>query len=277
MMPTASRAYRLKLSNGQGWNILSDEPNRAWTERFASILNLPTVTSEEESFMLTFVRNQEGKSLRNTEIHIEVPANLNRKASIYTMWKSVLPIYKQAITVGGIPVHSALIEHEGKGFLLAAPGGTGKTTCCNRLPANWNARCDDETLLVWNGGGNSYNGHPFPTWSNFYMDRPPWDWEVERCLPVNGIFFLQQSKIDSVEFLGQGKSAALIYQASAQICRRMWNELDFNQSEELKKHIFLLAGNVARQIPAFILNVSLDGMFWELIADVSASADRVKS
>jgi len=276
-MPDTACSYRLKLSNGQGWNILSDEHNRAWTERFASILNLSTVTSDEESFMLTFVRNQKDKSEGSPGVHIEVPANLNRKASVFTMWKSILPIYKQAIMAKGVPIHSALIEHDKKGFLLAAPGGTGKTTCCNRLPTDWNAHCDDETLLVWNGEDNSYKGHPFPTWSNFYLDRPPWDWEVERSLQVNGIFFLQQSKVDSIEYLGQGKSAALIYQASSQICRRIWNELDSGQSEELKKHLFTLAGDVARQIPAFILNVSLDGMFWELIADASASAERLRS
>ena len=66
---------------------------------------------------------------------------------------------REAQARGGILIHGALAEREGSGVILAAPGGTGKTTASNRLPAPWRSLCDDSTLVVRDPQGN-YWAHP---------------------------------------------------------------------------------------------------------------------
>ena len=55
---------------------------------------------------------------------------------------------REAQARGGALIHGALAERNGHGVILAAPGGTGKTTASNRLPAPWRSLCDDATLVV---------------------------------------------------------------------------------------------------------------------------------
>ena len=62
---------------------------------------------------------------------------------------------------GGLPFHATLLEYQGQGIILAAPGGTGKSTCSRRVPPPWRACCDDEVLVV-EGPGRPLPGTPFP-------------------------------------------------------------------------------------------------------------------
>ncbi len=77
-----------------------------------------------------------------------------------------LVIAREAQACGGVLIHGALAELDGMGVILAAPGGTGKTTASNRLLAPWRSLCDDTTLVVRDAQGN-YWAHPWPTWSCF--------------------------------------------------------------------------------------------------------------
>ncbi len=53
---------------------------------------------------------------------------------------------REAQAGGGVLLHGALAARDGTGVILAAPGGTGKTTASNRLPAP-GSRC--ATTLRW--------------------------------------------------------------------------------------------------------------------------------
>ena len=53
---------------------------------------------------------------------------------------------------GGVLVHGGLAELHGQGVILAAPGGTGKTTASTRLPAPWHSLCDDTALICRDAG-----------------------------------------------------------------------------------------------------------------------------
>jgi SynChlorMet cassette protein ScmC len=261
----SDNCYRLELSNHQIWNIVSDNETSEIASEFASILLLPKSTLDKEACTLTFCSTKSEITDYTGNWIIRIPENIGYRDKILIMWRSLLPVYQQAMASNGIPLHAALVEHNSEGILIAAPGGTGKTTCCRRLPKGWNALCDDETLLVPGTKESLFNAHPFPTWSNFLLDRPQRSWFVRAYLPVKSIIFLHQAETDRIETLGQGNSAALIYQSAAQICRRMWNDLDEAEQNRHKSLLFDLAANLALKIPAFSLYTSRDGEFWKLI------------
>ena len=104
-------------------------------------------------------------------------------------------------------MHATLLEYQGQGIILAAPGGTGKSTCSRRVPPPWRACCDDEVLVVKSPDGR-YLAHPFPTWSDYIWQRAENTWQVEKALPLAGIFFFKQSlEEDRVKPLGGALSA----------------------------------------------------------------------
>lgn len=76
------------------------------------------------------------------------------------------PIFRQIIDYGGTCYHGGLIEYQGQGILLSGPSGTGKSTCCRRIPSPWQALSDDECLISWHD--QHYQVQPLPTWSAFW-------------------------------------------------------------------------------------------------------------
>ena len=173
----------------------------------------------------------------------------------------VYPFYLMAIQNGGLPIHGALFEREGRVVLLAASGNTGKSTCCERLPEPWKPLADDAVLVVKTKEG--YRAHPFPTWNDHVKKRADTRWDVQKSYPLDAIFFLEQAAVDSVVPLGQAETtlglndAALegIIAIRAMIgqewLRRFWLQVLDNSS------------TMARTLPAYILRVSLTGQFWK--------------
>jgi len=113
----------------------------------------------------------------------------------------------------------------GHGFLLAGQGGTGKSTCCRRLPNNWKPLCDDESLIVLDKS-KVYHVHPFPTWSDYIQKRAKNIWDVQGSVPLSAIFFLEQSEKDEVIPLSKEQSAILMTKSSKQAYDRSWRWRD---------------------------------------------------
>ena len=292
--------YRLQLTDDQGWCITSDRGTSGWLDEFASILRLER-SSPETGLPFLYVHQGNNAKLQPSRDVVEATPNTRRdstadwrplhlhslvvwsnaahrdiicqiarestcKGRILSMWNCLLPIYMRAIDAGGIPMHAALIEKNNTGALLVAPGGTGKSTSCRRLPSPWKTLCDDETLLIPNGSGR-YFAHPFPTWSNHILDREPKTWQVEHCVEIEAVFFLRQADDDGIERLGRGESAVLINQSADQVCRRVLRAMDASERKSRRESIFASAADLAVSVPAFSLNISLNGRFWELIED----------
>jgi SynChlorMet cassette protein ScmC len=195
--------------------------------------------------------------------------NEGYEQDILRMRLSLQPIYQKAQDSGGLPLHAALIEKDGMGILLAAPAETGKSTCCNRIPRPWYVLSDEETLIVNNGEKqNGFIAHPFPTWSEYFLRRSDLSWDVQRCLPVFAIFFLQQAETDEVFPIGKGQAAVLIYQSAMQVCSRSWVNLTLREMRNFKKRLFENACALTQTISAFNLQVSLKGRFWEKMGKV---------
>jgi hypothetical protein len=165
---------------------------------------------------------------------------------------------------GGVLIHGALAELDGIGVILAAPGGTGKTSASNRLPAPWLSLCDDTTLVVRDPQGN-YWAHPWPTWSRFLDGGPGGTWDVQSAVPVKGIFFLDQAVKNQVKRVGSGQAVSLLVECVEQASQLMARGLSKEETRALHLERFNNLCALARVVPAHILHISLTGAFWREI------------
>ncbi len=134
-------------------------------------------------------------------------------------------------------------------------------------PPPWRGVCDDEALIVCAGGGR-YRVHPFPTWSNYLYERDEVNWSAEQNLPLSAVFFLEQSETDSIKPIGRGRAAMMINDSASQICRRMLRRSKPDEEKVIRKKVFENGCLIAKTVPSFILNFSLEGRFWEEIGKV---------
>jgi hypothetical protein len=165
---------------------------------------------------------------------------------------------------GGVLIHGALAERDGMGVILAAPGGTGKTTASNRLPAPWRPLCDDTTLVVRDPQGN-YWAHPWPTWSRFVYGGSGGAWDVQLAVPLRSIFFLSRAHEDRVELVGAGQAVSLLVECANQASALMVEGLGQEETRSLHLERFNNLCALSRVVPAHLLHLSLTGAFWDEI------------
>lgn len=163
---------------------------------------------------------------------------------------------------GGVLLHGALAEWEGRGVLLAAPGGTGKTTASNRLPPPWRSLSDDMTLVLCDAQGQWW-AHPWPTWSRFLPGGSGGAWDVQYAVPLHAIFYLAQAPEERVEPIGAGQATAMLVQSAEQAAYfSLTRGLSVEESRALRQQSFNLLCNLAQAMPTFVLHLSLTGAFW---------------
>jgi SynChlorMet cassette protein ScmC len=179
----------------------------------------------------------------------------------------------QAQACGGVLIHGALAERDGIGVILAAPGGTGKTTASNRLPAPWRSLCDDTTLVVRDPQGNCW-AHPWPTWSRFLWGGSGGSWDVQNAVPLKGIFFLARAAEDRVERVGPGHAVSLLVECARQVSTFMAPGLSKEEVRAMHLERFNNLCALARVIPTHVLHISLTGAFWQEIEQVKTRQAR---
>lgn len=197
----------------------------------------------------------------------EVGRNSTSPVDYIKMQYFQFPIFERAIQNGGLPLHSALIEKDGYGFILAGNSNTGKSTCYNRIPVPWKALCDDLTLVVFEKD-RLYNVHPFPTWSNYIFGRTGITWNVEMHFPLKSLFFLEKSDTDETIKLLPGETVFIITNLASQMCNLYWRYMKKEEIIAWKKKIFENAWEIASKFPCYILRHSLQGEFWKEIEKV---------
>ncbi len=173
---------------------------------------------------------------------------------------------------GGVLVHAALAAwtEAGRnvGVLLAASGGTGKTTASNRLPPPWRSLCDDTTLVVQAADG-SYWAHPFPSLSRFLWGGPGGSWATCTAVPLGGICFLQRDPDqDRAERLGTGEAVAYLLTAVEQATAHRLRRAPIEQARATRQQRFAWLSGLANTVPAYRLHITLNGPFWEELARV---------
>ncbi len=186
--------------------------------------------------------------------------------SYLDMWYALQPIYRQALSVGGLSVHGAVVVHEGRAVLVSASGGTGKSTLARKTPPGWTAISDDEALLLPDPSGG-YRIHPMPTWSDYLLDKARNTWDVQTGYPLAGVCFLKRSPVDSLEPLGQGQAAVLLDQSCSQVLQKRWHDESTALSVQRRRRVFDVAAEVSRRLHAFILNATLEARFWPALED----------
>lgn len=284
------KGYHLQLGNGLEWNIRAINGVGKWLDNLAYIMRLEQTPVKKsnldkiifcpmggfQSAIENYYRDTkdwlvyDNKSVRTwmnpaiSDVICEIDDDGSPDIGIVNMWNSLHPIYQRVQDRGGLPFHASLIELDGKGVLLSAPGNTGKSTSCRRMPEYWNPLGDDEALVVYDPK-NGYRAHPFPTWSEYLWKSSNKSWNVQYSVPVCAIFFLEQAESDEVIPLGDGIAAVSINQSAYQVSRKFWRRLDDDTKRPLATLQFHNACIMAKTIPCFTLRQSLNGRFWEKI------------
>lgn len=293
-----SRGYPIALGDGNKWWITGDEDLLDWVDTIGTIMELESGEPNGlPMLILSKIGDRDNPERRKIErwfpnlnscgldtgwlvndyspirvwthqsipdIICEVKYHRGGKIKFLSMLWAFQPIYQRIIYKGGLPFHAGLVELAGRGILLAARANTGKSTCCRRLPRYWKVCSDDQTLIV-SHKEKIYLAHPFPTWSEYILNLSANKWNIQDCIPLSAIFFLEQSIIDEVEPLGEGQAAGLINESTIQICHMYLEELNKKDQRKHREKIFNNVCKIARRVPAFRLKVSLHGRFWEKI------------
>jgi SynChlorMet cassette protein ScmC len=192
----------------------------------------------------------------------EITRDMTPEALYPALNLSLAPLYRHAVRQGGFPVHGALVERDGRGYLLSGPSQQGKSTCCSRLPRTWNVLCDEQALVLRTCDGE-FHAHPLPTWNNFLGKGDQRRWNTERAVPLAGIFFLHKAPEDVVEPLERARAAVLLYDAAMYKYRFAMAGAGREEIRAERGALFGSTCDAAQRIPAFTLRVSLDGRFWE--------------
>ncbi|MBI5833753.1 MAG: SynChlorMet cassette protein ScmC [Armatimonadetes bacterium] len=173
---------------------------------------------------------------------------------------------------GGL-FHGGLVERHGLGMLFCAPGGTGKSTACGRLPAGWHAHCDD-TALVLPAAEQGWWAHPWPTWSRFEPDGPGGRWDTSSRVPLRAAFYLEQAERDEIIAVGSGESAARLYAAAEQARRMLVRGLSAEEQRVRRQRWFDDAARLAGALVGYRLRLTRTGHFWELLEPIIAALGR---
>lgn len=181
------------------------------------------------------------------------------KAPFQLPWRLVLAdIIKKE---GGI-MHGGLVARNGKGLILTAPPGGGKTTAISRLPDSWKALSDD-ACLVWPEGDNMYFASPLPTWSVLLGKNATLHninrWEIGTIVALSGMIFIIKGDQEFIRQLPKLEGITKINQALCEHPQVVGNR-DLH-----RVHFFDTARRLSKYVPNFILQVTRDGQLWELI------------
>ena len=289
--------YELRLSDHQHWGIEAAKEVWEWADEFAFLLGLEllqgrpdrtihlerllTATGSEEGCPRVFSYGYPGEEwqvriLRSLEHwrHPAVPDVIFRLRQtedprrLKEQMRHVLfPIYESTVCKGGLPLHAALVEHDGEGVLLVGRSGVGKSTACRRLRPGWNVLCDDMALAVRTSGGG-FRVHPLPTWSVVRAGTKERTWNIKYSVGLKGIFFLTQAAEDEVIPAGKAMASVILADAAMTVFHSVQAGPGPMEKSPLFSNVFANAAAMAATVPAFVLRVSLRGRFWEKIEEV---------
>lgn len=90
-------------------------------------------------------------------------------------------------------------------------------------------------------------------------------WDVQKAVPVKGIFFLVQAGKDRVDRVDAGQAVGLLKESVGQASGLMATGLSKDEVRALNLEQFNNICSLARVIPTHMLRISLTGTFWQEI------------
>ncbi len=177
--------------------------------------------------------------------------------------------------VGRVMLHSGLAVHNGYGVCIAGPGGIGKTTTLARLPESWLRLCDDACVIVRDKNG-AYWAHPWPTWSRLLNGASGLSWDVQRAVPLKGIFFLQQGRRNRVERLKRSQAVCMLVECAEQVSIPFKAGMDLEEVRRFRLKRFDTVFHLVKAIPVYLMHIARRGRFWELMEDEVKRSTRVE-
>jgi SynChlorMet cassette protein ScmC len=278
--PTCGPPYALVLADGSHWEILAcDEEAASLVSQFAGAMRLQAADNAVEPV----------PHARPNRLYVHmhaaaspgdgyVPLASRNDGSVVcalspcagwggpyaNLLRLSLIMARESQFRGGALIHGALVEKDGRGMILAAPGGTGKTTASRRFPAPWSSLSDDTALVVRDPRG-CYWAHAWPTWSRFLDEGPGGAWDVQSAVRLAGLFFLARAAGDRTEPIGPGQAVSLLGESVGQASAFMEPGLSRDELRDLRLERFNSLCAMTRVIPAYWLHISLTGAFWREI------------
>jgi SynChlorMet cassette protein ScmC len=180
----------------------------------------------------------------------------------YSLVRASQQVCRDVQTRGGVLLHGALIRKGECGFILAGPGGVGKTTACGRLPRTWECMSDDMTLVVRDADG-FYRAHPWPTWSRLLRGELDLSWRVANPVNLSAVLLLRQGAVDAVTSIDQARAVCMLTASAEQAWTRF--EEDHTEVRSLRLQRFESVCALVRGVPVHMLDLSRSGRFWEEI------------
>lgn len=283
--------YKLPLADGTVWGLSAAKSILPWLNELIKIMQLKKASIDEVNKKVFFLAMNK-KSQHPTqcddwkavkqgtvyriwshstipEIFVELnPAFIDHpEIKIINMWSSLKAIYRYYVDQGAGPAHAAMAEYNGKGILIAAAGGTGKSTCYERLPNPWRPLADDSALIVKDING-AFQIHPMPTWSDHLWSDKFSTFNSAYSVPLNAVFFLEQSDKDAVIPIHKSMAIQKVFACFKQVWENYFDKLDKKSRADMRCRIFNSACDVAEHIPCYTLQATIDGKFWEEIKKV---------
>ena len=286
MQPRASCVVH--LGNGAAWRIAAAEREAVpVVETLAAVMRLPLEPLYGEQTIAE--HKAPPRDLRvviRDASQLRVPLSVDRDGPVVV---PVLPSTSQAMhtialtriadTValdnvhkGGLLVHGALAELNGRGIILAGAGTVGKSTASRRLPEPWRSLSDDATLIVRDREGDLL-AHPWPTWSRLYDDGFGHSWDVGVSRPLDAIFFLSQTPVDKVSPIDhRAQATAMLMDCVTAVSLGMHHNLRGTKDRTLLGEQLANVETCVGDLPMYTLGLSVDGSFWLLMEPLLRTA-----
>lgn len=294
--------YSFSLSDGQSWGIHPAEEAREWADGFACLLSLsssqayPDCMIRLERFPQGGAAGNGGRALPPRGCfgggwrvgifpHLEVWRHEMLRESVCRLHRTdnpsrvreqmrhaLMPLYESTVRRGGLPLHAALVERDGRGVLLVGRSGVGKSTACLRLPREWTVLGDDLALAVRKREGG-FAVHPLPTWSRVGIGSDDEAWDISHGVDLSAIFFLAQAGDDETEPAGRAVATVILAHAAETIFNSVRTRNHTFEESPLKGNIFANAVSMVNSVPSYILRLTLRGRFWEKIEEAMEEGD----
>lgn len=288
--------YAVRLANSRTWAVLPSAGTEEWAGEFARLLGLSTGGDGADTLLrLERLGPAPGRELRPWWVppagyprngwHIRLSPGLelwrhpevmediavlgdcrDRATVAMQMRYALYPLYESTVLGGGLPLHAALIEKDGRGVLLAGRSGVGKSTASSRIPAPWKTLADDFALVVRDGRG-CWHAHPLPTWSAVASGGNAPMGRTCCSVPLAAVFFLIQSENDEVADPGRGAASVMMDEAAMMVLKSIESSDEPVQRLPIRRRIFENAASLAAAVPCYVLRLSLTGRFWEKIEE----------